>query len=295
MIRAPLGDADYWAKWIEFRKERIAKREAVLSGPSANPEYMPQYSFDLSLDVGKLILARYSRGEALNQINHEFSALIGAWELSNELNANISAERCVESLRDWDLSLRNLNHYVWCFWLVGLALVFEIPDDQWLRLVSLIGGEGEDQLLDRVIASRQRGRCIGASLLHATPYQRLLSAIDSPKERQGDLLLKFVDHWYGELKRPGPKNRQAATIEPFWYSYGDLKLVPLETGMYFGRWCIEAVAAVKVFGMDDSKCIGHDHYPAELLKPRSLDVVEQVRPAIRSRLGLIQRLFGSRR
>jgi hypothetical protein len=38
-------------------------------------------------------------------------------------------------------------------------------------------------------------------------------------------------------------------------------------GSYFGRWCIEAVAAVKAFGLDDSLCLGHEHYPGDLLRP----------------------------
>ena len=44
-------------------------------------------------------------------------------------------------------------------------------------------------------------------------------------------------------------------------------LNPLEMGSYFGRWCIEAVAAVKAFGLDDSLCLGHEHYPGDLLRP----------------------------
>ncbi|MDZ4146410.1 MAG: DUF1911 domain-containing protein [Burkholderiales bacterium] len=28
-----------------------------------------------------------------------------------------------------------------------------------------------------------------------------------------------------------------------------------------------AAAAVKAFGMDDSLCLGHEHYPGDLLRP----------------------------
>ncbi|MGN8277033.1 PoNe immunity protein domain-containing protein, partial [Pseudomonas sp. SMN5] len=40
-----------------------------------------------------------------------------------------------------------------------------------------------------------------------------------------------------------------------------------EGGAYFGRWCVEAVAAVKAFGIDDSQCLGLEHYPGDLLRP----------------------------
>lgn len=124
----------------------------------------------------------------------------------------------------------------------------------------LIGGEGEDELLDRVIASRQPGRTVGTKLLHKKPYARLMKAVDALKNQQAALLKDFVDHWYLELARKGKE-------ELWWYVYGDPVKNPLEMGSYFGRWCIEAVAAVKAFGLDDSLCLGHEHYPGDLLRP----------------------------
>lgn len=162
--------------------------------------------------------------------------------------------------RAWVFELSSLNHYNFCFWLVGLALSLEIPDDQWQRLLALIGGEGEDVLLDRVIASRQPERPIGTALLHPKPYARLLAAIDAPPEQQAETLRDFVVHWYPELKRRGNE-------ELWWYIFGDPEKHPLEMGSYFGRWCLEAVAAVKAFGLDDTLCLGHDHYPGDLLRP----------------------------
>ena len=293
MIRAPMGDADYWNKWEKFSRDRIAKRQAVLGAPSANPGYMPQYAFDLSLDIGKYILTLYSRGDAVAAMAVNFQALLDAWELSNKLSTQVCAERGVVSCRDWDFSLKNLNHYVWCFWLIGLALVLEVPEKQWNSLLGLIGGEGEDVLLDKVVASRQEGRKIGGELLHEKPYRRLLSAIDAPTEKQAELLEEFVDHWYAELKRPAPKIRREPTIEPFWYTYGDPKLMPLEGGTYFGRWCIEAVAAVKAFGIDDSKCVGHEQYPRDLLPARA--GAQATEETLTVRPGLLSRLFGSRK
>ena len=74
------------------------------------------------------------------------------------------------------------------------------------------------------------------------------------------MLKDFVGHWYLELARKGKE-------ELWWYVYGDPVKNPLEMGSYFGRWCIEAVAAVKAFGLDDSLCLGHEHYPGDLLRP----------------------------
>lgn len=260
MIRAPMGGQGYWDKWSAFGEERIKKQVSEITKPAINKVYEAQYVFDLSKEYPRLIITRYSRGDAIYELSQHFAGLLNAWELSNKLAAEICAEHNLKTCRDWTFELSNLNHYNWCFWLVGLALALEIPEEQWQRLLALIGSEGEDVLLDRVIASRQPERKIGTTLLHKKPYARLLKAIDAPKEQQAALLRDFVDHWYAELARKG--NQQL-----WWYIYGDPEKHPLEKGSYFGRWCIEAVAAVKAFGLDDSLCLGHDHYPGDLLRP----------------------------
>lgn len=267
MIRAPMGNQAYWNKWITYGTERIKKEWSLIRSPSKNPIYDPQYTFDTCLGTARLMLRLYSSGAPIRELAQHFPGLLDAWELSNRLSDEICKEHHLQTCRDWDFSLGNLNHYNWCFWLIGLALTLEIPEDQWQRLLVLVGGEGQDELLDRVIASRTIKRHIGAQLLHAKPYGRLLKAVNAPHAQQAALLREFVDHWYAELKRPPPKNRKAPTVEPFWYIWGDPEKHPLEMGSYFGRWCIEAVAAVKAFGLDDSLCLGHEHYPGDLLRP----------------------------
>ena len=291
MIRAPLGENDYWDEWVVYGTERIRKEWQLTSEPSQNPEYESQYTFDIGIGSIRLLLKRYSRGDSIRDLPQHFPGLLDAWELSNHLSDEVCKEHGWQTCRDWDFSLSNLNHYNWCFWLVGLALALEIPDEQWQRLITLVGGEGDDVLLDRVIASRTPTRRIGTKLLHAKPYARLLKAVDAPADQQAGLLRDFVDHWYPELKRPAPRNKKAPTIEPFWYIYGDPVLNPLEMGSYFGRWCIEAVAAVKVFGLDDSLCLGHEHYPGDLLRPDGPSTHPQ-REAPKA--GWLTRLFGSR-
>lgn len=260
MVRAPMGDEKYWEARVANRHRAIDMATEQIRTPSQNPAYRPQYLFDLAHDYPRLILTQYSRGDGIQKIDNSFEELLAMWELSNKLAEEICLQKNQKECRDWKFELSNLNHYNWCFWLVGLALVLEIPNDQWKRLLHLIDGDGEDELLDRIIASRQSDRVIGTRLLHKKPYARLLKAIDAPKPQQAVLLRDFVDHWYTELDRKGPD-------ELWWYVYGDPVKHPLKMGSYFGRWCIEAVAAVKVFNLDDSLCLGQEHYPGDLLRP----------------------------
>lgn len=282
MIRAPIGGSDFWDKWVEHSASRTEKMLGALSRASKNPAYDPQYALDASFEHLRLTLERYSRGDPTPELIEHFPGLLNAWELSNRLSDAICAEHKLKTCRDWTFELSNLNHYNWCFWLVGLALALEIPDEHWQRLLLLIGGEGEDVLLDRVIGARQPGRRIGTDLLHHKPYARLLQAIDAPKEHQPHLLRQFVENWYAELARPLKE-------QLWWYIYGDPVKHPLDRGSYFGRWCIEAAAATKAFALDDSLCLGHEHYPGDLLRPNGPST-HPTRP--KPRRGLLAKVFG---
>ena len=282
MIRAPMGDMEYWNGRVQKFLETLRNDLDTLEKASKNPAYDPQFWFDHGKYSLRVAILRYSRGDSIHELGQHFPGLFDAWELSNKLAAELNSQlkpgagwdhqhlltapqpsddpRSHNDPRAWVFDLSNLNHYNWCFWLVGLALALEIPDDQWTRLLALIGSEGEDILLDRVIASRSPVRTIDSTLLHKKPYARLFKAIDAPKDQQAALLRDFVEHWYAELARKGKD-------ELWWYIYGDAVKNPLPMGSYFGRWCIEAVAAFKAFGLDDSLCLEHEHYPGDLLRP----------------------------
>lgn len=260
MIRAPMGDRHYWSERIKNRWRSIEMAEEALKKLPVVTQYEAQYVWNYTSDHPRQTLTQYSNGDLVAALYNPFPKLLDAWELSNREAQTICEREGWNSCRDWSFELTDLEHYNWCFWLVGLALVLDIPNEQWQRLSALIGGEDEDELLDRIMATRQPNRRIGDKLLHKKPYARLLKAVNAKPDQQAALLREFVEHWYAELKRPIGKRI-------WWYDYGDPDINPMEKGSYFGRWCVEAVAAVKAFGLDDSLCLGHEHYPGDLLRP----------------------------
>ena len=261
MMRDNAVNSDYWDKWVLFTQEAIEKFNNVLKSPSGDETYRPQFVFELTKHHWHLMLRLYSRGDSVGSLSAHFEPMLDAWEESNRLHLAFRPIEELDERRDWST---NLDHYIVCFWLVGLALSLELDDSQWQRLLRLIGNEGNDMLLDRIIATRQSDRLIGSELCHPKPYARLLKVIDAPKNEQPLLLRAFVENWYPELDRKSKPGSPAMYRRPYWYTYGDQNM---EGGAYFGRWCIEAVAAVKAFGIDDSCCLGMDHYPGDLLRP----------------------------
>ncbi|WP_339731132.1 PoNe immunity protein domain-containing protein [uncultured Pseudomonas sp.] len=264
MIRDVMGGLVYWDEWVLYAEDRFNKVEEVRLTPAKNSDYEPQYVFQLAQKNWHQMFRRYSRGDAISELPRYFPALLDAWEEAERLGAEVWTQEQQYTRHAWVV---NLDHYIICFWLVGLALALEIPDEQWNRLVALIGNEGEDVLLDRIIATRTPSRKVGTELCYRKPYARLLAAIDAPPAKQAESLKAFVTHWYKELGTGARSCRAKQTVpysHPYWYKYGDTNF---EGGAYFGRWCVEAVAAVKAFGLDDRLCLGHEHYPGDLLRP----------------------------
>lgn len=263
MIRDSLKDEEWFDKWIKFDEYAIKSYIEDLKSSSGDPTYRPQFIFELVQVYWRLMQRRYSRGDAIHELAQYFPPMLDAWEKSVRLGKDIWDKQTQFTRNAWEA---NFDQYIYCFWLVGLALALEIPNDQWQRLLTLINNDGEDELLDLIIASRSPSRKIGSKLCHTKPYQRLLDAINAPKEQQAEKLKIFVEKWYTELIRQ-PKKEQPKEVEalfskrPYWYKDHEID------GAYFGYWCIEAVAAVKAFGLDDSLCLGHPNYPGDLLRP----------------------------
>lgn len=298
MIRAPLGSSDYWSKVIHNNDGYIEKSQKALREPVGAPDYVPQYAFETAQKHWHQILRRYSAGDPIADLSRYFPGLLDAWEEAESLGATVWTQEQQFTRHSWCV---NYDHYITCFWLVGLGLALDIADDQWRRLLALIGNEGEDVLLDRIIASRSPERKIGSVLLYPKPYARLLTAVDAPADSQASLLSAFVKHWYTEVRtgaKSGSDPQAVSYRHPYWYTYGDENF---EGGAYFGRWCVEALAAVKAFDMDDSQCLGLEHYPGDLLRPNGPSTHPQrqeVEPpaaaAVENKVGFWAKLLGRR-
>lgn len=298
MIRSPLGTYHYWSEWIDYNDGYITEETVVAKNASGDPDYAPQFQFTIAQKHWHQILRRYSAGTPISELARYFPGLLEAWEEAERLGSTVWTPDQQITRHAWRV---NYDHYIICFWLIGLALALDIPDAQWKRLVALVGNEGEDRLLDRIIASRHPDRKIGPALLYPKPYARLLKAVDAPPASQPSLLKTFVEHWYADVRtgaKSGSDPRAASYRHPYWYTYGDNNF---EGGAYFGRWCVEAVAAVKAFGMDDSLCLGLEHYPGDLLRPDSASThptrAEETIPApevVEKKTGFFSRLFDRR-
>lgn len=249
------------AAWIAQDRAAIARFEAERERPTGNPAFEPQFLASLAEMHLHLLLRRYAHGDPVAALGGHLAAMVEAWEASDRLGRSVWTAAQWSQRHDWR---RNPNAYQRCFWVAALAMSLDWPDAQWPRLLALMGNAGEDSLLDRVLATRQPGRAIGATLCHPHWYQGLLDVLDAPAGAQGDALRRYVTGWYAALAQPSRAlGGRAATVEdlPYWYGYAEIE------GAYFGHWCLEAVAVVRAFGVDDGGCLGLPTYPGDLVHP----------------------------
>jgi hypothetical protein len=306
-IRDRIKGESYFQAAIDAELSSIERYQALSAG--AELPVVTRSHYKLAAKQVRIILHRYSRGEAVDDLPRYFAPMLDAWEAAERSAAHLWSVEQQHERHDW---AHNLDFYIISFWLVGLALAFEVDDGQWARLLALIGNEGNDRLLDLIIASRTPERPIGTRLRHATPYARLLTCIDAGSAERPALLSTFLDRWYVELgRRPAPPAERREVSEgegrsasrpqqtgdasgeaPYWHGHH------LLDGGYFGYWCLEAVAAVKAFGIDDTTCRDHRHYPGDLLRRRGMPIAEVVSTnpevAASSRPPRLARWFGRR-
>lgn len=289
-LRDATFPAAYWDHWIVFRTKVIGDTWQVLKEPDIDLDYAPQFVRQASHYALERILMRYSRGEPVETLRAGFEDVLAPWEESERLGRAVWDEERWFTRNAWPL---NLDHYVRCFWLAGLALTLDVPEDQWLRLLKLMGNEGNDALLDRVIATRQVGRRIGDSLCFPKAYAGLLDVVNAPSAERGTKLATYLDVWLRDLEDAGSPSLPRDHRTPYWWTFcADTGRGA--KGAYFGCWCVEAAAVVRAFSIDDVACLQHTSYPGDLVHdgraPRHGPPVE-VAPAQVQRPPLLRRIF----
>ncbi len=289
MMRDRNASKAYWDEWVSYQTASIDKRKSLDSTPGGDPTYRPQYIYGIANKYRELMISCYSRGDTTSTLKNYFSPMLDAWEQSEILGKDVWTAEVKRTRNSWKL---NLDHYVNCFWLTGLAITLEIPESQWARLLKLMDNFGEDSLLDKIIASREANRSIGSDLCFPTAYASLLAVTDAPKEQQPILLRDYLDCWFANLKNAGSPSFPIDHRTPYWWQFSaDLDL-GIKSGFYMGCWCIEAVAVAKAFNIDDSLCLDHPNYPGDLLRdgrsPRHPDAVSPFEPTAVAKGGMAE-------
>jgi hypothetical protein len=115
-MRAPLGSAEYWRKWLDFSGDWIAKTWQIMESPAGDPSYAAQYRAKQSQRHLEQMLRLYSAGAPIASLAPWFEGLLEAWEKSQALEPSCYPPEIVHSRRTWAI---NFDLYGECVWLTG--------------------------------------------------------------------------------------------------------------------------------------------------------------------------------
>lgn len=238
--REPLMEQAYFDNEVSYlQDESLPKFKAKVRSSEITPAHRSSISHAIFLRTYQLLITKYSQGEAIDNLKSLFPQVVEALEAYHPEDEG-------EPLR-FNFQ-RHIEEYVVPMWLVSLGILFEVEDELFGKMVTLIGNAGEDALFEKLVGTRIRNRPQANNLLYPEPYNFLLSAANAEGEHQAEMMKRFLKVWYPSLK------------EVYWH---DRHKSP-DAG-FFGYWAIEAAGVVKAFGMDDAEFREMRYYPKDLV------------------------------
>lgn len=248
-MRDTIKSKEYFERWISYVHGEIKLKQARIDSGEIPAAYgRALASFDIFRKALEIPVMRYSMGCDLLDIKRDMPLLMQTREqlktMCDSLAPNEQKDRAMFERLSFDNYTTNL-------WWLSLAVCLEMDGAYTSRALALIGNAGKDALLDTFVRKIDAKSTTSTNkLLFPKQYTHLLESIDAPPDQQAVLLKRFVEGWY-----KGNRNLSA------WHDnhLGD------DTG-YIGYWCFEAALAVKLFGLDDSQCRPHPHYPRDLVR-----------------------------
>lgn len=224
---------EYWDGHVQFLVSVIPKHEAQLAARDVVPErrYVARYA--IFRDQLKLLIARYSRGEDIVELRHALPDIIAA----------LAAYFDEPGYRPVDFE--QLDNYVEVLSIVSLAILLDASQHDLERLLGLIDNEGQDALFERLAE-----RPVSSILLYPRPYEFLYRALDTEGQERDQLIKEFLSRYYRGLRHT------------YWHN---THLLP-KGGGFFGYWCFELAAFVKVLHIPDQSFADNVYYPRDLVR-----------------------------
>ena len=169
-MRDSIRTKAYFDEFIAQEKERICKFQDKLNSGSINDERVPLINNKIIYLKTDLIIAKYSRGDSINDIKNEFEELI-----------DMVCEKGDVSIYEDNLCL------------ASLAYLLGVNSDKMMRLRSkLMESETYDYLIDFVFLGSESDIDIN-KISFQREYKKLTKYID---DRTKETFLKYLRGWY---------------------------------------------------------------------------------------------------
>ena len=241
-------DPNYYHAMVGFYLEDAKDLQQQLIDNSSYLDSVVRIHESIAYDIFELFSLRYTAGEPLGKLRHDFEDVVAAYERYAKY------DRQNEGEPDWPaFSFTHIDDYVRCLALVSIAIL--LRQDLLPRIHGLIAEsafDGQDALYEELTKKFIPDRLEIDQWYHNLPYRYLLDCIDSDtaEERIADMQ-SYLKNWYKYMKGCG------------WYD--SHKNQGPEGGGYFGYWAWEAAAVAYLYDLDDTSFRDHLVYPKDLV------------------------------
>ena len=237
--REPMMEQSYFDDEMKFTEETFGRFEARIQNPETKPDHQRKLLYKLFYDELKLLLLRYSAGHPVAGLRAQLSRVIERRERHQKFMGRLGVD--FNAIDDYEQSL----------WLVSLAVLLDADAPLFTRILSCIGNEGADKLFERIVSMKVPGRPAGVKIIFPKPFQTLYDATMAADSEKLRLIKAFLNEWYPAMGK----------LQVYWH---DNHKGP-DGGGFFGYWCLEAAAVVKLFGIDDTEFQDMKYYPKDLV------------------------------
>ena len=231
MMRDKNRTKEYFDEYIEEQIEDFKEFMELLDDESVLKERLPFLKETLFDYKSEIIIARYSRGDSIDEIVSDYNELLVFWKDTCNMESIQGAYE--QSL--WYLSIGILLGEKESLKEIRKTLEKNKINDWLFNFLLYFDGNNIDQISGELHGHKK--------------YQSLKKAICTLDRNQ---LIHYLEkEWYPGFKDFG------------WYD--SHKNTKRGHNLYFGYWCFEAGAIVKLLKWDDSDLKEQEYYPYDLV------------------------------
>ncbi len=232
---------NYFDEFIRNKDSEIQQSKELMANGAISEENMAgAKNLDFRCCLERLI-AHYSKGTAIDEIKKDYPKLV-----------KVMAEGWDDSVVKFAMGRPRviynryyLNEYCYMVWMLSLAVLLRVSEEDFNILKSLVlNGNIDDELILFLLNVDMSN----SSKPRVKPFKFLLKKDIQQTDRNH--IKRYLEKWYERTKLLT------------WHGYHpDKDIHPF----YYGRWSFESAVIVALLDLDDTKFRDNQYYPKDLV------------------------------
>ena len=224
----------YYSELVGRYQKSIANFRAMANA-TPPPAHRTRLLLSILHDELEAWIASYSAGASLESLKISFANVVDA-----------TVDYYAAPKRE-PVNFAYLTDYIWALWTVSIAILVEVDDAAFTKLVAAINQPRKDYVYDRLVRFRMPTLLVHRDAAQPKSYEKLRNALrTNDVAERSKLILEFIKKYYPSIKKT-------------YFMDND------DPGR-FGLWLFELAAVVKALGIDDAAFATDRHYPRDWVR-----------------------------